>query len=877
MRAWRVLRDRLRALLARDRVAGEIRDELAHHEDLLAAKLQQDGLSPDEARRAARRRLGNRSALQDAGYDVRGGGRLEAVWQDVRYGLRVLRASPAFTFVAVLTLALGIGANTAIFSVAEGVLLRPLPYPGAEQVSMVWMDNTRLGLREDWHSYPNFEVYRDGSETFAAMAAFNRQARTLTGRGEPERIVGAHATASLMDVLRVPPALGRWFSIEESDAGAPVVVLSHRLWQRRFGGRPDVLGQRIDLSAQSVEIIGVMPETFAFPSPDTQFWVPTDAGPGARTNRGAIWLQVVGRRKPGVSVAQAQADLERVNARLVEEFPNQEGYGVYVVGLHEQLVGRVRPAILVLLGAVGFVLLIACTNVANLLLARASTREREIALRSAIGAGRGRLVRQLLTESLILAGLGGAAGLALGWFGMQLLVQAAPADLPRLHDIAVDARVLSFTAGIAVLTGVLFGLAPALHVARTDPGQALKDGGRGATGPAGGLRRALVVAEIAMAVVLLVGAGLMLRSFQALQRVDLGLEADGVLATRVALLGERYAEPAPRVEFFRQFVERAGALPGVEGAAAVGTVFLSPTPNSANFSIEGRPDFPLEEQIEVPVDSVTPNYFEVMRIPIARGRSFDDRDTMASGPVVMINETMATRFWPGEDPVGRRIKYGRQDSQAPWMTIVGVAGDTRRTGFDAAVRPETWLPQSQGAPFTMELVVRVDGAPADALPGLRGVIRQLDPSVALQAPGPLADQVHAMTAGRRLNTLLLASFAVVAALLAGVGIYGVIAHSVERRRRELGVRLALGASGRGVLRLVLGEGLFLAAAGLVAGLLAAFGLTRVMASLLYDVSATDPATFAAIGVLAMCVALAACLVPALRALRVDPVTALRAE
>jgi putative ABC transport system permease protein len=876
-RLLRVLRDRWRALLGRERVTGDIHDELAHHEALLAAELESRGMSPDEARRAARRRFGNRASLQDRGYEVRGGGRAEAVLQDLRYGARVLRANPGFSMVAILTLALGIGANTAIFSVAQGVLLRPLPYPDGDALAMVWMDNARIDLREDWHSYPNYEDYRDTSTTFAAMAVFNRGAWTLTGDGDPERLTGAHSTAELVDVLRIPPALGRWFTTEESDDGANVIVLSHRLWQRRFGGRDDVVGRVIQLSARPVEIIGVMPEGFAFPAPDAEFWVPTTALPGARDGRNSLWLQVVGRLKPGVALGQAQADLERVNAGIVERFPGQRGYGVYVVGLHEQTVGRVRPAILVLLGAVGFVLLIACTNVANLLLARASSRERELALRTAIGAGRGRLVRQLLTESLLLAGLGGAAGLALGWAGLRALVRLAPADLPRLQAIAVDGSVLAFTAGVAILTGVLFGLVPAIHTARTDPGRTLKDGGRGSTGPGGLLRRALVVVEVALAVVLLVGAGLMLRSFARIQEVDLGLQTDGVLTARVALLGEAYRDGAARAEFFRQFVERAEALPEVEGAAAVGTIFLSATPNSTNFSIEGRPPFAVDEQLEVPVDSVTPNYFDVMRVPLVRGRPFDARDTAASIPVVIINDTMARRFWPDEDPVGRRMKYGDSDSQAPWMTIVGVVADTRRTGYESAVRPETYLPQSQGTAFSMALVLRTHGDPAVLVPGLRTVLRGLDPTVALQAPRPLGDVVGEMTAQRRLNTLLLAGFAAVAVLLSGVGIYGVIAHGVARRRRELGVRMALGAPRAGILALVLREGMVLAAAGLVAGLLAAVGLGRLLVSLLYQVSATDPATFAAIAVVAILVAAAASLVPAFRATRVDPVTALRAD
>ena len=871
-------RQRVRALFRREQVLSEIGDELRHHEQRLAERLEAEGMPPADAQAEARRRVGNLPLLQDAGYDVRGGGGVETFLRDVRYGLRMLRAYPAFTLAAVLTLALGIGANTAIFSVASGVLLRPLPYPGADRIAMVWMDNARIDLREDWHSYPNYVDYRDQNRTFAAMAAFNGTAQTFTDGGTPERVFGAHSTANLFDVLGVRPQHGRTYTDAESEAGAEtVVVLSHELWRRRYLGRADLVNGTIEMNGRAARVIGIMPEEFAFPTKETEFWLPTPLTEQRRTSRGSIWLQVIGRLHPGVSIGQAQSDLLRVNADLLERFPQQKGYSVFVQSHYDQIVGRIRPAVVVLLGAVGFVLLIACTNVANLLLARASTRERELALRAAIGAGRGRIVRQLLTESVLLAAIGGAAGLLLAWVGLDALVAAAPRDLPRLDEIRIDGRVLLFTLALSIATGLLFGVAPALQTAAVDPGRTLKEGGRGTTMVGQSLRRGLVVLEVALAVVLLVGAGLMIRSFVNVQRVDLGFDPDRVLTARVTLFGQRYQQAERVVDFYREVVARTAAGPGIEGAAAVGTLFLSATPNSTNFAIEGRPDFTPEERVEVPVDAITPNSFGVMRVPLLDGRLFDDRDVEAAPATVIINDTMARMFWPGESPVGRRIKYGNLESQSPWMTIVGVVGDTRRTGLDAVVRPETYLAHAQSPAGGMTLVVRTTGDPDTGAPVLRNAVRAIDPALPLFAVQSVDERLGDMTAQRRLNTLLLIVFGAVAAIVAAVGVYGVLAYSVQQRRRELGVRIALGATSASLLRLVLAEGLALAGTGLVLGLIAALALGRVLTSLLYGVSATDPATLAAIAGVAAVTALLACLVPALRALRVDPTTALRAD
>jgi putative ABC transport system permease protein len=876
MRAPRFFR-RWRSFRRRDQIRAEIVEELRQHEDRIAERLVRDGWREAEARREAARRMGNRIVFEERGYDVRAGSFLEALVQDVRYGARALRANRAFTLVAVTTLALGIGANTAIFSVASGVLLRPLPYRDAQQLSMVWMTNARIDLKEDWHSYPNYDTYRRQSTTFEDMAIFNRTSRTITGGGEPERVTGAHGSANLFSVLGVTPHRGRVFTAEEDRPGAnDVIVLSHGFWTRRFAARDDVINSTVMMSGRSLKVVGVMPPGFSFPQRETDFWVPTGVSDQQRSNPNSLWLQVVGRRKPGVSVAQAQADLERVNKTILDANPNQKGYGISVTDYRDQLVGRVRPAVLVLFGAVGFVLLIACANVASLLMARASARHRELALRSAIGAGRGRLIRQLLTESVLLASLGAAAGLALAWFGLRALIQAAPPDLPRLNDITIDGTVLLFTLVIAVATGVIFGLVPAMQAARRNVGHSLKEGDRGATSGRG-VRRALVTIEVALAVVLLVGSGLMIRSFVKLQQLNLGFQPKGVLSARVALWGQRYGQPAPVVDFYTQLMDRLNAAPNVQGAAAIGTVFLSATPNSTNFSIEGRPPFTAEESYEVPVDSVTPGYFRVMGVPIIAGRDFDARDTQQSTRTVIINDAMAKRYWPDQSPLGGRITYGGPGPNAQWMEIVGVVADTRRTGYESAVRPETYIPHAQNPSTGMMLVLRSAGDPMALVPTVRQVVKELEPNVAVQSARPITDLLAEMTSQRRLNTILLTVFGVVAGLLASVGIYGVLAYSVQSRTRELGVRLALGASGSNVVGLVLREGLTLAGTGLVLGLAGAFALTRTMESMLYHVRTFDPATFAAIAGVAVLVSLAACLVPAWRALRVDPITALRTE
>jgi putative ABC transport system permease protein len=805
---------------------------------------------------------------------------MESLLQDLRYAFRSFSKKPGFTTVAVLTLALGIGANTAIFSVVNSIILKPLPYRDPDRLAMVWMDNARINVKEDWHSYPNYVDYRDNTQTFEDIAIFNNRSLNLTGDGEPERVPGAHGSANLFTVLGVEPIRGRTFTVEEEERERDlVVVIGYGLWQRRFGGDPDVIGRKIDLNGVGREVIGVMPEGFHFPARDTEMWVPPGLNQRSREARGSFWIQAIGRLKPAVTIEQARADMSGIAAGIVERFPYMEGYGSNIVPYHEQVVGNVKPALLVLLGAVAFVLLIACTNVANLLLSRAAARERETSIRIALGAGRSRLIRQFLTESVLLGVASGAVGVALAYWGLNVLIAAAPQELPRLNQIGIDGRVLGFSLVVSVLTAVIFGLVPALQASKPDLNESLKEGGRGATTGTQGrrVRNALVVAEVAIALVLLIGAGLMIRSFLHLQRTDVGFNPDNLLTMRVQLSGTKYREGTAVSTFYQQLLERVEALPGVKAAGAVSAIFLSKTPNSTNFSIEGRPDPPPQERVEVPVDSVSPGLFETMQVRLIRGRFFENRDAREAPRVVIINETMARRFWPGEDPLGRRMKYGDSSSEDQWKEIVGIVADVRRTGFDDEVRPETFLPHAQASSGAMTLVIRTDSAPLELAATARAAVRDIDRDQPVFDIKTMDETLGNMMAQRRLNMILFAIFAALALVLASVGIYGIISHSVTQRTHELGVRMALGARAVDVLKLVLRQGMGLSLAGIAIGLIASFLLTRVMSSFLYGVSATDPLTFVAIALVLALVALVASYIPARRATKVDPIVALRYE
>ncbi|HKS40353.1 MAG TPA: ABC transporter permease [Blastocatellia bacterium] len=806
---------------------------------------------------------------------------METLLQDVRYALRMLVKKPSFTAIVVLALAIGIGANTAIFSVVNAILLRPLPYKTPDRIAMIWMTNPKLGIDQDWHSYPNYTDYKEQNQVFEDMAAFNDRSYNLTGTGEPVRVMGAWATASLFSVLGVDPAQGRAFSVEEEEPGKDrVVVISHGLWQRRFGGDAGVIGQPISLNGVDRTVIGIMPANFAFPQKDTELWVPSGLSPQRKQGRSSFFLKSVGRLKPGVTVAQAQSDMGAIGDRLDEQY-FRSGYTANIVSLHEQETGKVRPALLVLLGAVVFVLLIACINVANLLLARAATREREIALRTALGAGRFRLVRQLLTESALLAFMGGIAGLLLAYWGLKALVALSPGNIPRLDQVGIDSRVLGFTFAISLLTGFVFGLVPALQASKPDLNETLKEGGRGSAGGVKGrrVRSLLVVSEIAMSLILLICAGLLIRSFNRLQKFDLGFNPNNLLTMRVQLSGSKYRENKQFVDFYRQLIERMESVPGVQSVGATSSIFLSDTPQSTNFTIEGRPIFTDAERIEVPLDAVTTDYFKVMGVPLLRGRIFDDRDQIGTPLTVIVNETFARRFFPDEDPIGKRFMYGEpQEGETPdWRMIVGVVADMRRTGFDKEVRPETFLPQNQFPDNALTIVARTASNPANFANALRSEVWAIDKDQSVFKIETMDETLSEMTSQRRFNMLLLGLFAAVALILAAVGIYGVISYSVTQRTHEIGIRMALGAGQRDVLKLIVGQAMQMAFIGVAIGLVASFFLTRLMSSLLYGVSATDPITFAVISLALSGVALGACAVPARRALKVDPMIALRYE
>ncbi|MGH9837363.1 MAG: ABC transporter permease [Blastocatellia bacterium] len=799
---------------------------------------------------------------------------MQTLWQDLRYGARMLMKKPGFTLIAVLTLALGIGANTAIFSVVNGVLLRPLPYLDSEQLTWVWMDNRQEGIAEDIASWPNFEDWRAHNQSFQGMAGVRDRRFNLTGTGEPEELNGANVSANFFDLMRVGPQYGRAFSAEEEQEGRDqVVVIGHGLWQQRFGGDAQLVGQTLSLNGQPHTIIGVMPPGFQFPN-KTEIWKPLVPDAQLRTARSAFWLPVIGRLKPGVTRAQAQTEMTGIAQRLEQQYPNSNrGFGVNVVLMHEQLVGKLRTALWVLLGAVACVLLIACANVANLLLARAAARQKEVAIRAALGASRGRVVRQLLTESVLLAAVGGGLGLLLARWGLDALVALAPSDLPRAASITIDRRVLFFTLGLSLLTGVVFGLAPALQSSKLALSEVLKEGGRGTGGGGQRTRSALVVAEIALALVLLVSAGLLLRSSWRLQQVNPGFNPERVLKVRLSLPPSKYREGAQAAAFYQQLLERLRALPGVQAAGATSSVLLNKVHNSSGILIEGRPA-PNGPRPELPMDSVSPGYFQAMDMPLVQGRQFNEQDKADGLPVAIVNETMARRFWPNEDPLGKRFNFG---DGGRWWTVVGVVRDSRRQGLDAPVRIESFLPHTQRPLRAMEVVLRTTDHPLAMTRTVRSAVWSLDGDLPVSEIQSVEQMLGARVAPRRFNLLLLGLFALVAMLLAAVGIYGVMAYSVTQRTHEIGIRMALGAGQGAVLKLVVGHGMVLTLLGVATGLAGAFALTRLMTILLFGVSATDPLTFSVIALLLLLVALLACWIPAQRATKVDPMIALRCE
>ena len=798
---------------------------------------------------------------------------------DLSYGFRQLRLNPGFAAIAIVTLALGIGLNTALFSVVRSVILKPLPYRDADRLVRVWMDNRRLEMREDWASYLNFQDYKRLGTSFESFAAFTEPTVNLIGDGEPERIRGASAEAELFDVLGVGPAVGRLFTRDEETAGKEnVVVIGWALAQRRFGGA-EALGRMLDFDGRRMLVIGVMPPGFAFPSTTTEFWSPLMVPEGAR-NRGGYFLQMAARLKPGVTPVEAQAQMTLVGRQLEEQYPaDNAGYGIFVNPLERHVAGSVRTPLLVLLGAVAFVLLIACVNVAGLFLARAERRGREIVVRSALGASRGRLVRQLLMEAGAVALVAGAAGMLAAYAGVRALVRVAPRDLPRVNEIALDGTVLGFAVLVTTLTALACGLWPAWRSSNINLQAALRDSGRGVAGShaAARTRAVLLVVQCALAIVLLAGAGLLLRSLQVLTATEPGFRTDGVLTMRVNASRASFPQGPQLRQFYDQLLERVRALPGVGGAAVTSNLFLSNTPSSGTFTLEDRPPFPPSEQIEATTDMVSPGFFETMQVRLVRGRLLDSRDRDGGARAILINETFANRYWPNQDPVGRRLVFGTPGERNPWITIVGVVGDMRRRGLHRDARLETFFSTTQNIGRNMQLLVATGGDPLALAGAVRAEIRALDRSAPVTAVSTVDAEIGESLAIRRFQAWLLGMFSMLAVLLAAVGIFGLMAQLVTRRTPEIGVRMALGASPGRVVAMVLHQGALLAAVGGVAGLVGAFVLARALRSLLFGVGAGDPIAYISAAVVMAASVLTACAVPAWRAAHVDPTLSLRQE
>ena len=887
MKWFNILLDRLRALLHRDAVIYDIDREISVHLEMLTKANLERGMSADEARQAALRSFGNIASVKDAAFEIKGGGLVESLLQDVRYALRGLVKQKTFTIVAVITLALGIGANTAIFSVVNELLLRPLPYPNADRVVMVW-EVTPSGRHQNPTSRANFRTRREQNTTFEHLAAFSDQRLNLTGAGEPEEVTVQYATPELFRVLGVAPILGRDMTDDDGRPGAPpIAVLSYNFWQRRFGADPQLVGKPITLNGTPYTVIGVMPQGFQWhikqrsgTGRPAEIWTVLDMPEGEGAGSRGRFLSSVGLLKHGVSLQQAEAEIKTIGARLEQDSPrHNKGTGSELIPLREQFVGNVRFALWIILGAVGFVLLIACANVANLLLARATAREKEIALRAALGAGRWRIVRQLLTESLLLAILGSLLGLAFAWWGIKALVAISPRDLINLQHVSLNLTVLAWTMGISLATGLIFGLAPALEATRLNLNGALKEG-KGSEGQSSRSRRlrgALVIGEVALALVLLASAGLLVKSYGRLQQIDRGFNADNLLTMVLRLPEAKYKDDAQIVSFFRRAMERVRALPGV---SAVGMVNYLPLYGGlgarTSFTIEGRPARPPGEELSTHVRVTDGGYFKAMGIPLLRGRNFTDVETAEARHVILITEAMARQNFPGEDPIGKRITVSMADNPVP-TEIVGVVGDARYDSLVDQPEPTVYFPHPELTYPFMTLVIKTTGEPSGISPAVQRELRGIDPDQPVSDVRTM-NQVMADTVARaRFNTILLTLFAGLATLLAAVGIFGVMNYSLALRTREIGLRMALGAQHGAVLLLMLKQGLRLTLIGTAIGLLGAFALTRLLSSLLYGVNTTDPTTFAVIVLLLVAVSLVACYLPARRATRIDPLNALRSE
>jgi putative ABC transport system permease protein len=878
---------RLRSLFHRSAVENELDDELRFHFDQQIEKFVESGFPLTEARRHARLTFGGQDQIKEEYRDSSGVRFLETLAQDMRFSLRTLRKSPGFTAIAILTLALGIGANTAIFSVVDAVMLRPLPYPSPSQLVNVFEARLQKGIPSTGASYPDLEDWREQSRAFSHLAGLAFHKLTLTGRGEPMVVNTVVVTSDFFPLLEVKPVIGQTLLPDDFQRGAAgTVVLSEKLWRSRFGADQKIIGSPISLDHRSFTVVGIMPAGFRSPffSATDEIWIPTAQDPvfsSFMSLRGARGVPVLGRLKPGVSLEQAQAEMNAVGANLAKEFPEADaGFSIRIEPLKQAIVGNAKVALLILLGAVGLLLVIACANIANLLLARATARAREMGVRIMLGAGRARIIRQLLTESALLGLAGGIAGVLLAYWAVAALVSFLPAGLPQPHPIAVDGRVLAFALVLSIAAGLVFGLAPALLAADANLQSSLKEG-PGRAGEGSGWRRArsfLAVAEISLALVLVVAAGLLLRSFVALTSVNPGFDARQVWKAEVSLPQYEYSKPQQWTSFSNQLLERIHAQPGLQDSALVVPLPLDAQGFvSLSFTIVGNPPLPRGTIQDADSVSVSPNYFHVMSVPLLRGRLFNRQDAMSAPPVTIISEAMARRYFANENPLGRHLVFGLPFNGIASREIVGVVGDVRDAALHQAPRPMMYVPFAQAPFWGGEVVVKSALNPASIVAAIRQQVHDIDPNLPVTDFESLSYAVQSTAAQPRFRTLLLGLFGLVALVLSAAGVFGVISYSVSRRTHELGIRMALGATPAGILKMVLREGSRLAAAGLAVGLVAALILTRFLRTILFEIKPEDPLTFAAVAILLALVALAACYIPARRATRVDPMVALRYE
>jgi len=872
----------LRSLFRKERVEAELDEELRVFVEMAAEKKMKEGMSREDALRAVRLEQGSlevtKEMVRSAGWESF----LETCWQDVRYGFRQLRKNRGFTVVCVLTLAIGIGATTAIFSIVDSLLLRPLPYPNSHRIVRIWNTFSPRGMTELTASEPEFLEYRQ-SQTFAHVAGFALGSTTLTGRGDPARLSVSWVTSDFLTVIGTQPVLGRSFSPDEHELGHDqVVIISHHLWRDRFGSNPAIIGKSVILNNRSSIVIGVMPPSFRLPSGDVDLWQPLPLAANS-SNLGNHYLNLVGDIKPEVSLQQSHAEMKTILARIEQKYPayysGAVGLGVNLVPLREQMVGNVRPTILVLMVGVGFMLLIACTNIAGLLLTRAEVRKKEIATRIAIGAGRARIIRQLLTENLLLFLAGGAVGLLLAFLGLKLVPVEESLPLQQVVGPSLDFRVLAFAVVSCLATGLLFGLMPALKTSHPRLNEMLKESGRDAMGSRhhARTRSLLVMSEIAFSVVLLAGAGLMIASLVRLLEVHLGFDSANIVTLRLSLPELQYPNGRFAI-FYKDFQEKVRSIPSVKAVAIVNQLPMSEVLANSSFEVEGRQ---LETGTNIAnTQVISPDYFSVMRIPFIRGRALDEHDLNPAPSTVVVNETLARRIWPEEDAIGKRL---RLKPDAPWLTVVGIVSDIKNEGSGKPTKPELYLlytEQSFGLWAdlrSMTLVVRTSSEPQQIVNAVRGELNSLDPALPIYKVQTLGGIVSASTSQTRLPAVLLSVFAGIALLLAAVGVYGVLAYTVAQSRHEIGVRMALGAPRERILKSFLGYGIKWAAVGGSAGLVAAFILVRFMRSMLFEVGPYDPTIFLSVAGVLGIVVLMSCYFPASRASRVDPMVALRHE